>query len=62
VAFVDENYEVKLNPYEHSEYKWIRIDEAETYLTFENQIVNIKEIDKFFVQKKTNPFLEINYK
>ena len=62
VALVDSDSEVKLNEYEHSEYKWISVDEASEYLIFENQIENMEKIEKKFVKKTVNPFLEIELK
>ncbi len=59
LAFVDIDAYVVLNGYEHSEYKWIGIAEAEDYLIFDNQIKNMHHIDKMFIKREANPFLEI---
>jgi len=59
VAFVGNNSNVVLNENEHSDYKWISIEEAEDYLIFDNQIKNMHHIDKMFIKREPNPFLEI---
>lgn len=60
LALVDADCEVVLNPKEHSAYKWIDLDEAEDYLEFDNQLENIKKIDKNFIQRAPSKFLEID--
>lgn len=59
IAFVDVDSNVVLNEYEHSDYKWIGVDEAEKYLIFDNQIENMQQIEKKFIKREPNQFLEI---
>ncbi|MDM8534402.1 NUDIX domain-containing protein [Clostridiaceae bacterium HSG29] len=59
LAFVEVNSKVILNAYEHSEFKWISVDEAEDFLIFNNQIKNINIIEKKFIINEPNKFLEI---
>ena len=60
IAFVDSDAKVVLNVHEHSDYKWIRVDEARDYLVFDNQIEAIEKIEKKFVKEKPNHFLEVS--
>lgn len=60
VALVENDAEVILNAFEHSDYKWIDVAEASDYLLFDIQIENMKKIEAKFVKGKINPFLEID--
>lgn len=61
VGFIKEPVDIKLNPEEHDEYKWITKDEAKTYLEFKNQLDAIEHIDTHFVKNKPSKFLKIEF-
>jgi dihydroneopterin triphosphate diphosphatase len=58
VAYIDEADEVTLNE-EHSEYKWMSRNEAETHLPFPNQRVILGRIWFDFVENEPTPLLKI---
>ena len=62
IAFVENQTKVTLSDSEHSEYKWITIEEAEQYLVFPNHIEVLKYIEENFIKKKPNEFLQIKFK
>ena len=61
LAFVDLDCEVVLNVYEHDEYKWVTVDEAEEYLVFFNQLESMRKIEEYFIKREPNEFLEISF-
>jgi len=58
VGFIDTDKDVQLS-HEHSEYKWITVDEAQDYLVFSHQEEMLQTIERLFVRNKPNPMLEI---
>ncbi len=60
VGFIDREQAVVLS-HEHSDYRWITIDEADQYLAFALQRRMIREIDQQFVQEPPNEFLRIEF-
>jgi dATP pyrophosphohydrolase len=58
VAFIESNQTVQVSD-EHSAYKWVTHNEAETYLNFDHQKEMLKTIERQFVEKAPNEALRI---
>lgn len=58
VAFIENDQTVQVSD-EHSDYKWVRPEEAETYLSFDHQTETMKMIEAKFVAKAPNEALRI---
>jgi dATP pyrophosphohydrolase len=60
VGFVGRDQEPELSA-EHSEHKWIRIEQADEFLPFEQQRRMIRSIEENFVRRPPHEFLRINF-
>ncbi|MFO7898473.1 MAG: NUDIX domain-containing protein [Planctomycetota bacterium] len=58
VAFVPEDAAVTLNP-EHSEYRWMDVDEAERHLRFACQRTVLRHIEREFFLRRPNDLLRL---
>ena len=61
VAFVDTHAVVTLNR-EHSEYRWIRLEEVDEYLATPNQREMFAHIRRHFVERKPTEWSRIDFK
>ena len=58
IAFIDSDQTPKLST-EHSEYKWVAVNEASQMLAFDQQREILTKVDKNFLQTKPNELLRI---
>jgi len=61
VAFVDTHAAVALNR-EHSEYRWIRLEDVDEYLATPNQREMFAHIRRHFVERKPTEWSRIDFK
>lgn len=54
VAFIDQEQDVVLSPQEHSDYKWLSIPEALSFLEFSGQRAALRHIEEQFIKKTPN--------
>ncbi|MBK8020967.1 MAG: NUDIX domain-containing protein [Chloroflexi bacterium] len=58
IGFVDTPQEVRLSD-EHSDYRWISPEEAEAYLSFDQQVEMVQYLRERFVDREPKPLLRI---
>jgi dATP pyrophosphohydrolase len=60
VAFIDQEQDVTLSPYEHSDYNWLSIEEALSLLEFSGQRAALIHIEEQFIKKTPNERFLLN--